>query len=201
MCTDLTTGETVDTGGSFPSWTINIPVHDRFTCNVTNTAKTASLALVKSVSPISSDSFVVGALLTYSFVVTNTGGLPLTDISVAETAFSGSGSLSAVSCPAGAASLLPGASVTCTATYTVTQADVDAGSVTNTAVASGTDPDGGGVESSPSSAQFAADVPSTPPGLAITGADLVPALVLAVVAFVSGLLMLVIVYVLRRNHA
>ena len=40
-------------------------------------------------------------------------------------------------CPASPTSLAPAASITCTATYTVTQADIDAGSVTNVASASG----------------------------------------------------------------
>ncbi len=49
--------------------------------------------------------------------------------------------LSAISCTGGPiTSLAPGATVDCS-TYTVTQADLDAGSVTNSSSASGTAPD------------------------------------------------------------
>ena len=48
-----------------------------------------------------------------------------------------------VTCPV--TSLQPTASTTCTKTYTLTQADVDAGQVVNTATASGTPPTGGPV--------------------------------------------------------
>ena len=73
-----------------------------------------------------------GATVAYSFLVTNTGNVTLTSVGVADT------KMSSVSCPV--ASLLPGASTTCTASYTLTQADVDAGVVLNTATASGTPP-------------------------------------------------------------
>ncbi|MFF8770873.1 hypothetical protein [Kitasatospora sp. NPDC015120] len=98
-----------------------------------------AVALVKSAS---TGTLVAGEQITYTFEVKNTGNVTLKDVKVGETAFTGSGKLSAVSCPSGAASLAPGASVSCTATYTVTQADVDAGSVKNTATATGTPPSG-----------------------------------------------------------
>ena len=46
--------------------------------------------------------------------------------------------LSAITCtPAVPATLAPAATISCTATYTVTQADVDAGSIVNTASVNG----------------------------------------------------------------
>ncbi|GAA1236329.1 hypothetical protein GCM10009588_12480 [Microbacterium phyllosphaerae] len=100
----------------------------------------ASLGLVKSASPSGAAAYDAGQEITYSFVVTNTGNVPVTDITVDEMAFTGSDALSAIDCPADA--LAPTEQVTCTATYTLTQDDVDAGSLTNTAQASGSGPDG-----------------------------------------------------------
>lgn len=82
-----------------------------------------------------------GQVVDYSFLVTNSGNVTLTGAGILEGAFSGTGALSAPVCPAAAASMLPGAQVTCTATYTLTQADVDAGTVTNDATATATAPD------------------------------------------------------------
>ena len=96
----------------------------------------ASLDLVKSATPAGAASYNAGQLITYSFVVTNTGNVPVTGITVDEVAFTGSGAVSAIDCPAD--SLAPAAQFTCTATYTLTQADVDAESVRNTARANGT---------------------------------------------------------------
>ena len=70
-----------------------------------------------------------GDTIDYSFVVTNTGNVTLDPVSVDDPL------VGAVSCPV--SSLAPGASTTCSATYVLTQADVDAGSVTNTATATG----------------------------------------------------------------
>ena len=51
--------------------------------------------------------------------------------------------LSAISCaPAQGSSLEPGATMTCTASYTTTQADLDAGSITNVGSVTGTPPTG-----------------------------------------------------------
>ncbi|EQM73701.1 DUF7507 domain-containing protein, partial [Microbacterium maritypicum] len=65
-----------------------------------------------------------GETINYSFLVTNTGNVTLTGVTVTETAFTGTGTPPVVTCPAGAASLAAGATVTCTASYVVTQADI-----------------------------------------------------------------------------
>ena len=72
----------------------------------------------------------VGDLLHYSYVVTNTGNVTIAGpITVTD-------DKTTVDCPV-VASLAPGQAITCTSVYAVTQEDLDAGSVTNTATASG----------------------------------------------------------------
>ena len=90
----------------------------------------------------------VGETIDYSFLVTNAGNVPLTGVGVTDS------KLAAVSCPA--TTLAPLATTTCTGRYTVTQADVDAGIIHNSATSHGTPPTGSQVVSQPSTA----DVPT-----------------------------------------
>jgi uncharacterized repeat protein (TIGR01451 family) len=98
----------------------------------------------------------VGEVIDYAFVVTNTGNVTLTGITVADTNFTGSGTPPVISCPSNSAA--PGDQITCTASYTVTQADVDAGHLTNTATASGTPPSGSAITSTPSTVRVPAEL-------------------------------------------
>lgn len=77
-----------------------------------------------------------GETIDYSFALRNTGTVTLTGVAVSDPR------AGAVSCPA--TSLAPDAAMTCTAdaAYPVTQADIVAGGVTNTATATGTPPAG-----------------------------------------------------------
>ena len=75
----------------------------------------------------------VGDTVDYHFVMTNRGATPLTDVRLTDDMVG----LSAIRCPAPEAPLAPGASISCTATYTVTADDVARGSINNTASAQG----------------------------------------------------------------
>ncbi|MYU21164.1 DUF11 domain-containing protein, partial [Streptomyces sp. SID8352] len=119
---------------------------------------------LKVVKTASTGKLVAGEEITYRFTVTNTGNVTLTDVKVDEGEFTGDGELGDVTCPAGAASLAPGARVTCTAKYTVTQADVDNGSVENSATATGTPPSGEPPVSPPSEVTVETD---DDPGLSV----------------------------------
>jgi uncharacterized repeat protein (TIGR01451 family) len=105
----------------------------------------AGLAMVKSATLADADGdgkADAGETIAYSFLVTNSGAVTASNISVADPKLTAAGI--SVSCPK--TSLAGGASMTCTASpYTVKQADVDAGSVANTATASGQNPNGGSV--------------------------------------------------------
>ncbi len=121
--------------------------------NPLNSLAQPALTVVKSASPNDAASYRVGQLVTYSFAVTNTGNVTLADVHVTDTGFTGTGQLSALDCPAGIASMSPGDTVSCTADYRLTQADVDAGHVDNLAIATVTPPSGPEVDSPPSGVQ------------------------------------------------
>ena len=116
-----------------------------------------------------------GDTITYSYTVTNTGNQTLFDLAVSETGFAGAGSAPVPTYASGGADLggdaavidlAPGGgAVVFTGTYTLTQDDLDAGSVTNQATASGTDPDGAQVSdlSDDDSAASGADDPTVTP--------------------------------------
>ncbi len=102
----------------------------------------AALSIAKSASPRTPPLDTPGKVIDYTFIVSNTGNVtisgPITidDDKAADEI-----------CPAG--DIDPGNSISCSASYTVTQADLDSGSVTNTAFATGADPGGNPVASAP----------------------------------------------------
>ncbi|UNK42040.1 Ig-like domain-containing protein [Luteimonas sp. S4-F44] len=100
---------------------------------------TPSLTVVKTASTPSGNT--AGSTIAYSFLVTNTGNVTIANIAIDDDKLD-----AAAVCPV--TTLAPGASTTCTGTHTITQAEVDAGKVLNTATATGTTP-GGGTTTSP----------------------------------------------------
>ena len=149
---DIDAGSIVDTATATGTPPTGPPVTSSpSTATVTVTAL-PGLALLKTAAPSSVS--IAGRPITYSFVVTNIGNTTLTGVSAVDTAFSGSGTPPVVTCPV--TTLVPQASTTCSGTYVVTQADIDAGSVVDTATASGTPPSGPVVTSNPSTATVTA---------------------------------------------
>ena len=133
------------------------------------------------------DGSTVGDVITYTLTVTNNGNVALTKLSIDDLP---SGSFS----PEVVESIAPGEEVTFTGTYSVTQADIDAGVVRNRALVSGLDLFGGLVSDESDSVRPADDTgagddmtvtvlataapasptpaaPPTEPVLAFTGAD------------------------------
>lgn len=79
-----------------------------------------------------------GDVVIYTFVATNTGNVTLSDVVITDP-LEGLGMIS-YTWPDAEGVLAPGESVVATAAYTLTQADLDAGEVVNTATAVGTPP-------------------------------------------------------------
>ncbi|WP_338531148.1 DUF7507 domain-containing protein [Nitratireductor thuwali] len=123
--------------------------------------KVADYDFVKDVTHVDADGnglIDAGERLDYTFTVENTGNVTLTDVAVTDSRATVSGSP--------IATLAPGAvdATSVTGTYTVTQADIDAGNLDNLADAVAKDPDGNDVirQSRPPSGN--PGDPTRPPG-------------------------------------
>lgn len=99
----------------------------------------------------------VGQVLTYTLIATNTGNQTLRGVSISDPKLSG------FSCTSDA--LLRGETLECSGTYQVTQADVDAGSLSNTATTRGITPQGGAVNGTDT---LIIDMPTAAPSVALT---------------------------------
>uniref|UniRef100_UPI0026140F20 T9SS type B sorting domain-containing protein n=3 Tax=uncultured Psychroserpens sp. TaxID=255436 RepID=UPI0026140F20 len=115
--------------------------------------QTASLNVVKVADILDNGDGVVGVgdVITYTITVTNDGNVTLDNVVIVDTFTDANGIVltldsgpTFVSADLGSAEgdLLVGETATYTATYTITQDDVDAGGLVNSVVADGTDPDG-----------------------------------------------------------
>ena len=111
-----------------------------------------SLSIAKTASPSTVDA--AGQTVTYTFTVENTGNSTITDVSVTDVPTAPAGGATPVcqtlvnpsgTCSGNSTSLLPGETAVFTATYTVTQADIDNGSIVDSATTQGTTPTGGTV--------------------------------------------------------
>ncbi len=159
---DIDNGSINDTATATADPPIGGPVSSPPSSAAVGVTATPSLTLTKTADP---DSVTAsGQTVTYTFVVTNTGNLTLAGVGVTDSQTAPAGALTTgPTCTS--STLAPNATTLCTATYTVTQADIDHGSVKDTAVATGSAPDGSTVTSDPASATVAADQVS---GLSIT---------------------------------
>jgi hypothetical protein len=161
-CADDNNGGVAATPQAIGAWTLPIGTVS-VTCTITNTPlPRPRISLAKSVSPQGATAVLVGTVVNYHYVITNTGNVPLTGVTLTEIGFSGTGTAPAPDCAV--AALAPGAVSSCEASYTVTAADVLAGTVTNTARAQGADP-GGNVQTADASVTLAA---APVPGLELT---------------------------------
>jgi hypothetical protein len=120
--------------------------------------------------------------------VTNLGTTTLHDVTVSDP------STGPATCPS--TTLAPGQSMTCTVPdHTVTAADANVGHVTNTATATGKNPEGVPIGSGAVSATV--NIPR--PLLPVTGADLIRVVVAGGTAVAAGLLVMMLSLV-RRNR-
>lgn len=109
--------------------TVSVSSDEDLTATDTATVHLALISVQKTADPVYYDA--AGDEITYTYVVRNTGQAPITDIQLTDDI------LGPISCPR--TTLAVSASMVCTQTYTITEADVSAGMVTNLVTAVSTE--------------------------------------------------------------
>jgi len=149
---DLDAGSVVNTASAAGVGPNEEPVSGSDSATVTGSQQPA-LLVTKTASPETYSA--VDEVITYTIVVENTGNVTLSDVNVTDPLTGLNETI---------VSLAPGASESYTPTYAITQADLDAGSVVNTASAAGVGPN----EEPVSGSDSATVTGSQQPGLLVT---------------------------------
>ena len=147
--TDVDNGSIADTAtaaGTPPSGGTVTADSNLVTVDVT---QSPSLSITKAADPTTVTA--AGQTVTYTFTVENTGNSTITGVSVTDLPTPPAGGIvpdcltrvdPAGTCSGTSTSLVPGETAVFSGTYTVTQADVDNGSIVDTAMTTGTAPSG-----------------------------------------------------------
>ena len=139
---DINAGEVINTAYATghtpgdPDEPVNSPEDDA----KTELGQTSKLTIVKTVDLTTLTNPAVGTVLTYSFKITNAGNVTLHDVAITDSLKGKGLSDIAYKYPNKDKSLAPGESMTATATYALTAADIASKKVVNTAIATGKDP-------------------------------------------------------------
>ena len=135
-------GEEVTANSTDPTPCASCPVDPTCpTCTATPLTQSPSLAFVKTAVYNGDPSKAqVGDIITYTFTVTNTGNVTVDNIKINDA------QLGVTDLAITPSSLAPSSSGVVTKDYAITQGDIDAGKVTNTAIAKGQDPEGNDVQ-------------------------------------------------------
>ena len=146
---DLDHGSVTNTAAASSGGTVSLPDSATAVAETSSDLMLNKTAVVDATVVAPADRADAGDVITYTLTATNTGNQTLTGVSISDPM------VTPLACtPPAPATLAPGEALVCTGTHVLTQGDVEAGSVPNTASASGTDPD--------NTEQTAEDVETTP---------------------------------------